>query len=122
MQYIDGGKHDKAIEAYESAIALKKDHINAWNNIGLLYENLSELLYCVLQLAHYTISMLEGMYDKAEEIMRRGISENPNAAQLYSSLGILLGRQNRLEVISFYPQHSIIRLYTGRRENAGESG
>lgn len=38
------------------------------------------------------------MYDKAEELMRMAISEVPNCAQFYSSLGIMLGRQNRLEV------------------------
>lgn len=38
------------------------------------------------------------MYDKAEEVMRRAISEIPNCAQFYSSLGVLLGRQDRLEV------------------------
>lgn len=37
-------QHDKAIAAYESAIELKKDHISAWNNLGLLYENLSMLI------------------------------------------------------------------------------
>lgn len=39
-----------------------------------------------------------GMYDKAEEVMRKAIREVPNFAQFYSSLGIMLGRQNRLEV------------------------
>jgi len=38
------------------------------------------------------------IYDKAEEVMKRGIAELPDGAQLYSSLGILLGKQNRLEV------------------------
>lgn len=38
------------------------------------------------------------MYDKAEEVMRSAIAEIPDSAMLYSSLGVLLGRQNRLEV------------------------
>lgn len=38
------------------------------------------------------------MYDKAEEVIKQAISEVPNFAQFYSSLGIMLGRQNRLEV------------------------
>ena len=38
------------------------------------------------------------LYKEAEEVMRMAISEVPNYAQFYSSLGIMLGRQNRLEV------------------------
>ncbi len=38
------------------------------------------------------------MYDKAEEVMKRGITEIPEGALLHSSLGVLLGKQNRLEV------------------------
>jgi hypothetical protein len=38
------------------------------------------------------------MYDKAEEVMRMAISEVPDCAKFYSSLGIMLGKQKRLEV------------------------
>lgn len=39
------------------------------------------------------------MYDKAEEVLRSAIDEVPSSGGLfYSSLGVLLGKQNRLEV------------------------
>lgn len=44
------------------------------------------------------INLFEEMYDEAEEVLRKAISELPSYAELYSSLGVLLGRQNRLEV------------------------
>ena len=42
------------------------------------------------------------MHDKAEEVMRNAIAEIPDCAQLYSSLGVFLGKQNRLEVHYIY--------------------
>lgn len=35
-------QHRDAIAAYETAIGLKMDHTSAWNNLGLLYEDLSK--------------------------------------------------------------------------------
>lgn len=42
-QYKDTGQHKEAVLAYEAAIALKKEHISAWNNYGLLYDELGKL-------------------------------------------------------------------------------
>lgn len=42
FQYKDLGRHKEAISTYEDAIALKRDHTSAWNNYGLLYEELGE--------------------------------------------------------------------------------
>ena len=44
LQYIDTGQYTEAIVAFKTAISLQKDHSNAWTNLGLLYENLSEYL------------------------------------------------------------------------------
>lgn len=33
---------ENAVTAYKTAIELKGDHFGAWNNIGLLYDNLSK--------------------------------------------------------------------------------
>lgn len=39
IQYIDCGRHADAAEAFKYAIELKNNHVKAWNNLGLLYEN-----------------------------------------------------------------------------------
>ena len=38
------------------------------------------------------------LYDKAEDILKRAIRQFPDEAKFYSSFGVLLGRQDRLEV------------------------
>ena len=42
MQYLETGRHNDAIAAFKSAIVFQKDHINSWNNLGLLYEDMSK--------------------------------------------------------------------------------
>lgn len=34
-------RHMEAVASYETAISLQRDHISAWNNLALLYENSS---------------------------------------------------------------------------------
>ena len=43
LQYKDTSRHSDAIDAYERAIVLDPGHTSAWNNIALLYEDLSKL-------------------------------------------------------------------------------
>ena len=42
LQYIDTGRHSDAIATFRAAIDQQRDHSNAWNNLALLYENLSK--------------------------------------------------------------------------------
>ena len=42
LQYKDTARHSDAVSAYETAIALELTHASAWNNIALLYEELSK--------------------------------------------------------------------------------
>ena len=39
FQYIDCGRPADAAEAFKAAIELQQNHVKAWNNLGLLYEN-----------------------------------------------------------------------------------
>lgn len=40
-QYKDIGNRVEAVKSYETAIALKRDHFSAWNNLALFYEDSS---------------------------------------------------------------------------------
>lgn len=59
FQYKDLGQHTEAISAYEAAISLQRDHISAWNNYGLLYEELSEPLWTILQFKPWLVILMQ---------------------------------------------------------------
>ena len=74
--------------------------MKAWNNLGLLYENQGTskvLLLAIWQ--HCSKYFIIGMYKEAERILREGIKQLPNDPLLHYSLGVLLGRINRLQVL-----------------------
>jgi tetratricopeptide (TPR) repeat protein len=83
--YIDMGRASEAISAFSKAIGLDHYHVNAWTNLGLLYQDLN-------------------MYKEAETVMREAMSIMPHKPRFYFSLGVLLGRLQRLEV--FYRTHN----------------
>ena len=45
LQYIDMGQPGEAISALSTAISQKPEHTDAWTNLGLLYEDLSQLIH-----------------------------------------------------------------------------
>ena len=74
--------------------------MKAWNNLGLLYENqgTSKVLLLAIIWQHYNKCFIIGMYKEAERVLREGIEQLPNDPLLHYSLGVLLGRINRLQV------------------------
>ena len=42
LQYIDMELASEAISAFSKAISLDHYHVNAWTNLGLLYQDLSQ--------------------------------------------------------------------------------
>lgn len=78
--------------------------MKAWNNLGLLNENQGSYSVYTIPIyhAHYSkINVSLGNYNEAERVLREGIKQMPYDSLLYYSLGVLLGRTNRLQVIVY---------------------
>lgn len=52
-QYIDTGRPGDAMSAFNTAISQQREHSNAWINLGLLYEDLSQYIYSTLIVVVY---------------------------------------------------------------------
>lgn len=68
----------KAIEAYEKVIELDPMFIEAYNNLGVLYQEM-------------------GLYDKALEVFQKAIQINPRYDKILNNLGTLLLLRERYE-------------------------
>ena len=71
-------EYEESIEHYTQAIKLKPDLAEAYNNLGLIYEQ-------------------RGDYNKAIENFDRAIYLNPNYAEAYSNLGLVYKQQGDYE-------------------------
>lgn len=54
-QYIDTGRPADAVSAFNTAISQEREHSNAWINLGLLYEDLSQYTTALLLLCMTTV-------------------------------------------------------------------
>jgi len=68
----------KAIQAYEKVIQLDPMFIEAYNNLGVLYQEM-------------------GLYDKALEVFQKAIQINPRYEKILNNLGTLLLLRERYE-------------------------
>jgi len=75
--YQNQGDHDKAIDAYQSAIDLDKRFYLAGQNLATLFHSL-------------------GRYNEAKQVLREGIKQNKEQGELYYSLGLLLAEQGAM--------------------------
>jgi type IV pilus biogenesis/stability protein PilW len=68
----------KAIQAYQKVIELDPTYVEAYNNLGIIYQDL-------------------GYFDKAFEAYQKAIEVNPQYEKAYNNLGILLFLNGRYE-------------------------
>jgi tetratricopeptide (TPR) repeat protein len=100
-----------ALESYDKSIELKPDHVDAWNNKGLLLiklDNYEEAINCfdhglkIIQTPYLlnnkaiALSYLNKS-SEAMEFYEKAISLNPNSYQALSNKGLLLSNANKLE-------------------------
>ena len=102
-------EHDKAIEAYTSAIALYPNLAGAYNNRGAAYA-------------------MKGQYDRAIEDYNKAIVLNPNLAQAYNNRGDTYYNKGQYDrAIEDYNKAIVLNpnlaeAYTGRGAAYGKKG
>ena len=96
------GMHDKAIEAYEKALAISPSYVKAHNNLGHAYFKTGKYYKAIdaferalagnphLVEAHNNLGSVylrTGKYDKAIAAYEKALVSNPNVAAVYLNLG-----------------------------------
>lgn len=101
---------NRAIEAYQSVLALSPQHVEALEGLGLCYAQLNHMEnaihYFALALKHHPLSesLLNNLgnaykaiaqFDKARGAYQKAIQVNPNYAQAHHNLATLYARQDQ---------------------------
>ena len=73
------GKPDKAIEAYQKALAIEPNHVDALSNLARL-------------------NYRQSNYTAAAELFQKALAGEPNNAQLYNELGLTLHKIGRTDM------------------------
>ncbi len=110
VEFDRGRDYERAIRAYEKAIALDPKFVEAYNNLGVLYqerglyEKALEVFEKGIEVAPTyekifnnlgTLLLLRGRYGKAKEAFERALSINPRNLESHINLGIVLKKEGR---------------------------
>jgi tetratricopeptide (TPR) repeat protein len=102
----------KAIQAYEKVIELDPVYIEAYNNLGVLYQEMGlyqkalEVFEKAIQInPRYekilnnlgTLLLLRERYEESKEAFQKALAINPNNVESHVNLGILLKKQGQME-------------------------
>ena len=106
-----------AINLYQEVLKLDPNHLNAHNNLALIYQNLGEIqkaknlfeeaIKIDPNCANFynnlsAILIVEKDYDKAETNLKKAIELKPVYINAYNNLGIVLNKLNRPEEAKTY--------------------
>ncbi len=112
----------KAIHAYQKVIELDPTYVEAYNNLGIIYQDLG---YFDKALEAYQTSIkinpryekaynnigivlfLNGRYEESKEAFQKALDINPNNIESYINLGILYKKQGQLEKAIEYYQKAL---------------
>ena len=87
----DQGKLEEAIEAYNKALAIKPDYIEAYNNIGVAFKD-------------------QGKLEEAIEAYNKTLAIKPDYAEAYNNMGNALQEQGKLEeAIEAYKKALVVK-------------
>ncbi len=78
LAYADASLHQRAVDAYQKALAIHAGHGLSWNNLGSAYEQLGQLA-------------------EAENAYRRAVAIEPGHAEAQNNLGALLSAKGQLD-------------------------
>lgn len=102
----------KAIQAYQKVIQLDPAHVEAYNNLGIIYQALGEMerafeafqksieINPKYEKGYNNLGILlflKGRYEQAQEVFEKGLAINPNNVDSYLHLGILFKKKGEWE-------------------------
>ncbi|MBO0930632.1 tetratricopeptide repeat protein [Fibrella aquatilis] len=112
FEAYENGHSKEAINAYGQAIALRPDHVNAHNAIGVIYYeqgHYKEAIEAYQTAINYqanlsfalhnlgAVYIMQGQYEKAIEAFKTAIHYQPDYANAHKSLGIAYKNQGHYE-------------------------
>jgi tetratricopeptide (TPR) repeat protein len=119
LNYFNSGVHfykqrefSKAIQAYQKVIELDPTYIEAYNNLGIVYQLLGDEDKAVGFYQKSTeinpryekgynnlgiLLLLKGRYEEAQEVFQKALAINSNNIESHMNLGILLKKKGELE-------------------------
>ena len=119
----------RAIQAYQKAIELNPTYIEAYNNLGIIYQETGDLDRALQVYQKATeinpqyekaynnmgiLLLLKGRLEEATEAFQKALSINPNNVESLINLGVLFRKQGQLDRgIEFYQKALVINPLRG---------
>ncbi len=112
VQSYQKGETLKAIGAYQKVIELNPFYVEAYNNLGIIYQEIGDLESALRNYQKAVeinpgyekglnnlgiLFYLRGEYEKASEVFQKALSVNPNHIESYLHLGTLYKKQGKPE-------------------------
>ena len=112
VTFYNQKQFSKAIQAYQKAIELDSTYVEAYNNLGIVYQAVGDTKSAIGAYQKSTeinpryekgynnvglLFLLEGRHEEALEVFRKTLAINPNHIESHINLGILFKQKGQWE-------------------------
>jgi Tfp pilus assembly protein PilF len=112
VHFYNQREFSKAIQAYQKVIELDRTYVEAYNNLGIIYQMLGEMDKAFGFYQKSTeinpryekgynnlgiLLFLKGHYEEAQEVFQKALAINPNNIESHINLGILFKKKGQWE-------------------------
>jgi len=120
VHFYNQREFSKAIQAYQKVIELDPTYVEAYNNLGIIYQMLGDVDKAFGFYQKSTeinpryekgynnlgiLLFLKGRYEEAQEVFQKALAINPNNIESHINLGILFKKKGEWEkAVGFYQE------------------